>query len=65
MMTSTEYVEASGAMCPFCQSKDIEGASFETGEHVYQDITCGSCGKEWTDIYTLSSYEVMNVPPTQ
>jgi transposase-like protein len=61
-MTSTEYVADGGGRCPFCRSREIEGSQHDyEGDKVYQNITCRSCNREWTDIYALTGYDVLEI----
>jgi C4-type Zn-finger protein len=54
-----EYVAKGGTECPFCRC----GGNLHTGEFsgpdgnatAYLNVKCLDCGKEWTDVYTLSS----------
>jgi transposase-like protein len=43
-------------LCPYCGSEDIEGgdAIFGNGQQ-WQNVICNSCGKKWTDEYTLTN----------
>lgn len=44
--------------CPKCQSKDIEGGSFDfDGNEVWSEIRCLKCNFEWRDIYRLVEVE--------
>lgn len=53
------YIEYQGNKCidPECEGEDGEGGSisFEGGK-VKHECGCGICGKEWTEVYTLSGY---------
>lgn len=53
-----KYLEQGGVRCPYCDSDNITGGSFDTefGE-VYQKIWCEECHKEWTDLYKLVGFE--------
>ena len=42
--------------CSYCNSDKIVGLEFKT-ESFTQTIECPDCGKEWTDIYTLTDVE--------
>lgn len=54
-----KYLDAGGALCPFCGGPDIEGGSIEIeGQQAWQNVTCnngGDCEGEWTDTYELVS----------
>lgn len=60
-MTPADYCRYNGALCPYCKSLDInEAGGFKTQDSVtYQPIKCNECGKRWTDIRGLVSYEEM------
>ena len=52
------YLAQGGVNCPFCGSSEIEGEGFDyEGEHIFQDIYCIDCRKEWTDIFSLTDME--------
>jgi transposase-like protein len=56
-LTSKQYVERGGAFCPYCESSDIEGGKFDAeGDQVFLYVECHTCGRTWTDFYTLSGY---------
>lgn len=61
-MTSAQYCNHSGAMCPYCRSVDIDVIDgFEVQDSVtYQPAKCNECGKCWTDIRGLIGYEECN-----
>jgi transposase-like protein len=42
--------------CPYCKSDKIVGQEFKT-ESFMQTIECPDCGKQWTDVYTLTDVE--------
>jgi hypothetical protein len=60
-MTSAEYLEQGGTVCPFCKSHDIEGqeVNIDAGT-AWQDVSCNQCGEEWQDTYTLTGYATTN-----
>jgi hypothetical protein len=44
--------------CPYCETEQIEGGNLNTGDcHVWQEIKCLKCGKEWIDVYSLTDVE--------
>ena len=51
-----KYLKTKGNFCPFCGSKDVEGigATDCDGDYAWNDITCNSCEKTWSDEYKLS-----------
>ena len=48
------YLEMRGLVCPYCDSRDIEGGSmdFDAGE-IAQRIFCHKCNERWTDVDKL------------
>lgn len=53
-----KYLKGGGVSCPVCGSENIEGGDKEMDlDGVSQIITCQSCGKQWTDFYTLTDVE--------
>ena len=57
-LTSREYVQKRGMVCPFCDSEDITGGSYDMEDNkVYLTVICRSCKREWEDIYELTGYE--------
>ena len=61
--TPDQYIAHGGTHCPYCGSEEIVGGSIEIdAETAMQSITCMVCGKEWDDIYTLSTYEPFEPP---
>ena len=42
--------------CPYCNSDRIVALEFDT-ESFTQPVECADCGKQWTDIYTLTDIE--------
>lgn len=56
-MTSDEYTKCGGGICPYCQSPDLVGKSFDCDSNcVTQEISCSNCGSSWFDEYTLVGY---------
>jgi hypothetical protein len=48
--------------CPYCDSYNIDVDAYEPtfsacSPQCFHDITCLNCGKEWTDIYTLTGFD--------
>lgn len=55
--TDRAHVRAKGSECPRCRKPDVTGGPVETGDgEAYQEMGCGACGFEWTDLYTLTGY---------
>ena len=54
-----EYLKRYGMRCPYCSTEGlwVLGQPSANEECIRQDVQCGSCGKIWTDIYTLSDIE--------
>ena len=52
-----QYLSNNGAMCPFCQSDDIEGDTLQSDGDVWQNVRCLDCGRVWQDIYTLTAID--------
>jgi transcription elongation factor Elf1 len=42
--------------CPYCNSDRIVALEFST-ESFTQTVECEHCGKQWTDIYTITDVE--------
>lgn len=56
--TNEEYCKHGGGHCPYCGSVDITGGSIQIdAATAWQTITCSTCEKQWTDIYSLTEYE--------
>lgn len=56
--TGNEYVENPGE-CPFCGSDEIDGGvdnSFESDSMISGGCKCNSCGKTWSESYTLDGW---------
>lgn len=52
------YIRRKGICCLHCGSDDIENQPFEDDCTV--KIDCGSCGKSWTEVYTLTDVVELN-----
>lgn len=51
---AADYLNSAGTACPFCACTDLHGGPFEADAAiVWQNITCGHCGSEWTDEFKL------------
>jgi len=58
-----DYVRGKYNKCPFCDSQDIEGHSWDyNGDWVSQEVTCIECGGCWEDIYSLCHMRVISYP---
>ena len=61
-----EYIKAGGLHCPYCRTDEIEGYSIDIGGgEAWQEVSCLRCHASWKDVYTLTSLEPHNGPPTQ
>ena len=60
MLTSKEYVDKQGVICPCCQAHSVRGMSELQHDscYIWQDCKCDHCNAEWTDEYTLTGYSV-------
>jgi transposase-like protein len=48
------YLEMRGLVCPYCDSRDIEGGSMDfDADEMVQRISCHKCNERWTDVYKL------------
>lgn len=58
----SRYIMLGGVLCPICDSEMIEGgpADFNAGT-CRQEIVCINCDATWTDTYTLTGYECMEL----
>ena len=47
--------------CPFCKSDDITRIDeFEADfNQAWSNIACNKCGKEWTEIFTMTDVELI------
>lgn len=62
-LSQAEYVHKHGQVCPCCQSGSICGGNvIVEGPAAYQEVSCDSCGAEWSDTYALTGYELTNQP---
>jgi len=58
-----EHVEQGGTQCPFCNSEQLEGLPIDVvNGRALQEIYCVDCQASWTDIYTLTSYTIIEEP---
>lgn len=57
-MTSQQYLDKGGAVCPYCNSGNLHSnpdVQF-SGNVIFQPVVCLDCKQEWTDEFTLSGY---------
>jgi transposase-like protein len=53
-----DYVDNFGTYCPYCESENIDAGNWDIGTgQFWQIITCHSCNKKWTDVYTLTGLD--------
>lgn len=52
-----KYLEAEGQICPHCGSQDFDSTGDESaeGNEYWRGMQCNTCGKYWTDVFTLTS----------
>ena len=42
--------------CPFCESRQVQGGSTDFEANIAtMSVSCSGCGKDWTDVYTLTN----------
>lgn len=64
LVSQTDHLKKPNC-CPNkkCQSPDIDGDSIKVdGGSVWQKVSCNECETVWNDVYTLTSYEVLEEP---
>ena len=67
-LSSNEYINLSGQYCPKCRSLSVESGGAELdGATGWANVTCLTCGSQWTDIWELRRYDNLNegMTPTQ
>jgi len=64
--SSETYVAQGAAYCPVCGSDDLRAGDTEypSTREIVQQITCGSCGSHWNELYKLHSYADLEVGDT-
>jgi len=56
-LTSKQYVDNGGTLCPFCKSEAIEGSRVEVDAGTaWQEMRCHDCERMWQDDYKLVGY---------
>ena len=49
-----KYLEKSGSLCPFCESKNITSGRIEAdGPVAWAEVECEECGSSWQDVWAL------------
>lgn len=62
-LSETMYVAVQGLRCPFCLSDQLEGDEVDVDAgSAGQNVHCYGCGAEWEDLYTLTGYEITQMP---
>lgn len=61
MKTQPQYIK-NAHHCPRCNSREVESGSFEADDPAYASCAthCNNCQLNWTDLFTLTGYEVEN-----
>lgn len=61
-ISSERYVKQDGRECPVCGNDDLDYGSqdFHPGG-MSQGVGCKECESDWLDVYTLTSYEDLDV----
>lgn len=50
-----DHIRGKGCSCPYCKSHEISADSPQTGDNdITERVECLSCGKTWTDIFTVT-----------
>ncbi len=63
-LTQKQYMKNRGIRCPACDTSKVEttdNGQLNAGGGV-QGCMCVTCGATWTDIYTLTGYDNLEVP---
>lgn len=61
VLSQKAYRESGGSMCPMCKSHNMDTGRLEVdGDVTTQNIVCVTCGSEWTDVWTLKSFDNLN-----
>ena len=61
-LTTEQYVQRGGNICPVCLSDQTEGDSYSVvGAACIQECHCNNCGAGWEDVYQLSGYQELEV----
>ena len=64
-MTNEEYVALHGNVCPNCNTggKNLETTDGDISAGVgWQRIQCSKCGATWTENYSISGFDDLEVP---
>lgn len=62
-MSIAEYLIYNGSKCPECGAVDLEDGAGHNADRdwILIGVTCNACGATWDDIFTLSSYDNLQV----
>lgn len=51
-----KYLKNGGGHCPYCESTQVEGDSYDYAEgNIYQPMSCNACDETWVDCYHLAN----------
>ena len=57
-----KYLKYNGQLCPVCNSNDLSaGTICIDADTALQAIDCSQCCSTWTDLYTLTTIEQLNI----
>lgn len=61
-MSSEQYAQTYGTLCPFCKSEGIRatGPIEIDGSTAWQSVECLNCSSYWTDNFVLVGYSNLN-----
>jgi len=58
-----QYIKIGGNYCPYCHSSEVEQEDMlildEEDTKIYRHMTCLTCFKDWTDVYSLADVKAM------
>jgi formate dehydrogenase maturation protein FdhE len=56
-----KYLAAGAQLCPFCESENISGDTFDAeGTEAWQRVMCSDCLEDWQDVYKLADVETQD-----
>ena len=62
-MSERDFAARGGGICPFCRHEEPDFDSILIdGDMATQGATCGDCGAQWIEEYTMSGYSVTRPP---
>ena len=63
LISQKEYVDYKGSICPNCRSHNISAGDRESDcDTIWVNVECSNCGAYWTEYYTLSGYDNLEIP---